>query len=72
MTHWFTSTDRTIHLGGITHAFSTGHTYITKPVESLFFTALAVPAGRLVLPTDMPPLGNYVTDDNGHTRALPA
>lgn len=29
----------------------TGHTYTTKPGGSLFFPALAVPTGKLVLPT---------------------
>jgi len=35
----------------------TGHTYVTKPGGSLFFPALAIPTGRLILPTDMPPMG---------------
>jgi hypothetical protein len=33
----------------------TGHTYTTKPGGSLFFPALAVPTGKLVLPTWTPP-----------------
>ncbi len=33
----------------------TGHTYITKPGGSLFFPALAVPTGELILPTSAPP-----------------
>ena len=33
----------------------TGHTYTTKPGGSLFFPALAVPTGELVLPTRTPP-----------------
>jgi Domain of unknown function (DUF222) len=35
----------------------TGHAYITKPGGSLFFPALAVPTGTLILPTSMPPPG---------------
>jgi hypothetical protein len=35
----------------------TGHEYITKPIGSLFFPALAVPTGALVVPTGMPPPG---------------
>jgi 5-methylcytosine-specific restriction endonuclease McrA len=35
----------------------TGHTYLTKPSGALFFPALAVPTGALVLPTRMPPPG---------------
>ncbi len=31
-----------------------GHTYVTKPVGSLFFPALAIPTATLKLPTDMP------------------
>jgi hypothetical protein len=42
---------------GINPTIPSGHTYITKPGGSLFFPALAVPTGRLILPTDMPPLG---------------
>ena len=33
----------------------TGHRYVTKPVGSLLFPALAVPTGALVLPTWTPP-----------------
>jgi hypothetical protein len=34
-----------------------GYTYVTKPVGSLFFPALAVPTSTLALPTTMPPPG---------------
>jgi hypothetical protein len=33
----------------------TGHSYTTKPGGGLFFPALAIPTGELVLPTATPP-----------------
>jgi len=35
----------------------TGHTYTTKPGGSLFFPALAIPTGTLILPATTPPSG---------------
>jgi hypothetical protein len=34
--------------------FPTGHSYTTKPGGGLFFPALAIPTGELVLPTATP------------------
>jgi Domain of unknown function (DUF222) len=41
--------------GTVVWTSPTGHTYATKPGGSLFFPALAVPTGELVLPTWTPP-----------------
>ena len=41
--------------GTVVWTSPTGHEYITKPGGALFFPALAVPTGALVLPTSTPP-----------------
>ncbi len=41
--------------GTIVWTSPTGHTYTTKPGGSLFFPALAIPTGKLVLPDRTPP-----------------
>lgn len=43
--------------GTVVWTSPSGHTYVTKPVGSLLFPALAVPTGALVLPTWTPPPG---------------
>ncbi|MGH3957712.1 HNH endonuclease signature motif containing protein [Mycobacterium sp.] len=47
--------DRQLPDGTIVWTAPTGHTYTTKPCGALFFPALAVPTGELVLPTSTPP-----------------
>jgi hypothetical protein len=47
--------DRQERDGTVIWTSPTGHTYITKPGGSLFFPALSVPTGKLILPTSMPP-----------------
>jgi hypothetical protein len=49
--------DKQLPDGTVVWTSPTGHQYITKPGGSLFFPALAVPTGALVVPTAMPPPG---------------
>jgi Domain of unknown function (DUF222) len=58
--------------GAVIWTSPTGHTYITKPGGSLFFPALAIPTGKLILPTSMPPPGHnrgLMTPARRQTRA---
>jgi hypothetical protein len=41
--------------GTVVWTSPTGHEYVTKPGGSLYFPALAVPTGALILPTGTPP-----------------
>jgi hypothetical protein len=47
--------DRQLPDGTIIWTSRTGHTYTTKPGGSLFFPVLAIPTGKLALPTSLSP-----------------
>jgi hypothetical protein len=48
-------TDRQLADGTVEWTAPTGHTYTTEPLGALFFPALAVPTGEIVLPNAVPP-----------------